>query len=77
MKMSTRSTATSVIVYVRSILNVSTHSCLSTPSEAQLASKCLPQAAAIVTKKATIHRTMTIVVIQLMMLNVRPRNSRR
>ena len=77
MTMSIRSTATSVIVYVRSILKVSTHCCLSTPRELQLASKCLPQAAAIVTKKARLHRMMIPIVIQLIMLNLRPRNMRR
>ena len=77
MTIRTRSTATSVIVYVRSILKVSTHSCLSVAREPQLASMCLPQAAAIVTKKATIHKTMTPIVIQLIMLKLRPRNIRR
>ena len=72
-----RSTATSVIVYVRSILKVSTHSSLSVNSEAQLASKCVPQAAAFVTVKATIQRVIVPIAIQLKMMNLEPRNSRR
>ena len=68
---------TSLIQYANSIRKVSTHSSFSVNRLAQLAAKCVPQAAAIVMVKARIQRMTILMVSWEMMLKTDPRKMRR
>lgn len=73
----TRSTMTSLIEYANSIRNVSTHSSFNVSRLAQLAAKCVPQAAAIVMVKPRIQRMVIAMVSLEMTLKEGPRKMRR
>ena len=73
----TRSIMTSVIEYANNTRKVSTHSCFSVDRLAQLAAKCVPQAAAIVMGKARVQRMTIPMVSWEMMLKTEPRKMRR